>query len=149
MRRSGIPNQYLGVLLHTMAISGLSRVRTELFKLLVFPPFAPHPVQTAIILLFGFIIPLLMWLGFGTRQQVIHPVTEVARDLATVSFCFAGLIGDRRGYIGSAEDYINPESNGKLLRCLSQRESLINRQPCSFGTHRFELMISYLLSRHS
>jgi hypothetical protein len=30
MRRSGTPNQLLGVLLHTMAISGLSRVRTEL-----------------------------------------------------------------------------------------------------------------------
>ena len=34
---SGIPNQLLGVLLHTIAISGLSRVRTELFQLLVIP----------------------------------------------------------------------------------------------------------------
>jgi hypothetical protein len=46
----------------------------------------------AIILLFGFVIPLLMWLGFGTRQQVIHQVTEIARDFAIVSVCFAGLI---------------------------------------------------------
>jgi integrase len=32
---SGIPNHYVGDLLHTLAISGLSRVRTELFKLTV------------------------------------------------------------------------------------------------------------------
>src|SRR5947207_1094719 len=31
---------------HTMAMSGLSRVRTELFQLLVIPSLAPHPVQT-------------------------------------------------------------------------------------------------------
>jgi hypothetical protein len=31
VKGSGIPNQLLGVLLHTLAISGLSRVRTELF----------------------------------------------------------------------------------------------------------------------
>src|ERR1017187_4209376 len=43
---SGIPNQLLDVLLHTMAISRLSRVRTELFHLLVIPSLAPHPVQT-------------------------------------------------------------------------------------------------------
>ena len=30
VKRSGIPNQLLDVLLHTMAMSGLSRVRTEL-----------------------------------------------------------------------------------------------------------------------
>ena len=41
-----MPNQLLGVLLHTMAISGLSRVRTELFQLLIIPSLAPHPVQT-------------------------------------------------------------------------------------------------------
>ena len=40
-----MPNQLLGVLLHTLAISGLSRVRTELFQLLVIPSLAPHPVQ--------------------------------------------------------------------------------------------------------
>ena len=43
---SGIPNQLLGDRLHTIAISGLSRVRTELFPLLVIPSLAPHPVQT-------------------------------------------------------------------------------------------------------
>jgi hypothetical protein len=37
VKGSGIPNQLLGVRLHTMAISGLSRVRTELFQLLVIP----------------------------------------------------------------------------------------------------------------
>ena len=46
VKGSGIPNQLLGVLLHTMAMSGLSRVRTELFPLLVIPSLAPHPVQT-------------------------------------------------------------------------------------------------------
>src|SRR5690242_21963947 len=46
MKRSGAPNQLLGVLLHTMAMSGLSRVRTELFYLLVIALLAHHPVQT-------------------------------------------------------------------------------------------------------
>src|ERR1700675_32100 len=46
MKRSGTPNQLLGVLLHTMAISGLSRVRTELNPLLIVPSLAHHPVQT-------------------------------------------------------------------------------------------------------
>ena len=40
-----MPNHYAGDLLHTMAISGLSRVRTELFKLTVIPALPPHPVQ--------------------------------------------------------------------------------------------------------
>jgi hypothetical protein len=46
VRGSGIPNQLLGDRLHTIAISGLSRVRTELFQLLVIPSLAPHPIQT-------------------------------------------------------------------------------------------------------
>jgi hypothetical protein len=46
VKGSGIPNQFLGVLLHTMAMSGLSRVRTELCHLLVIPFLAHHPVQT-------------------------------------------------------------------------------------------------------
>jgi hypothetical protein len=45
VKGSGIPNQLLGVLLHTMAISGLSRVRTELSQLRVIPFFPHHPVQ--------------------------------------------------------------------------------------------------------
>ena len=45
VKGSGIPNQFLGVLRHTIAMSGLSRVRTELFQLLVIPSLAPHPVQ--------------------------------------------------------------------------------------------------------
>jgi len=45
MKRSGTPNQFLDVLLHTMAISGLSRVRTELSNLLVIPSLAHHPEQ--------------------------------------------------------------------------------------------------------
>src|SRR5215470_3447771 len=46
VKRSRTPTQYLGVLLHTMAISGLSRVRTELDPLLIIPSLAQHPVQT-------------------------------------------------------------------------------------------------------
>ena len=45
VKGSGTPNQFLGVLLHTMAISGLSRVRTELVQLLVVPSLAQHPVH--------------------------------------------------------------------------------------------------------
>jgi hypothetical protein len=45
VKGSGIPNQFLGALLHTIACSGLSRVRTELFQLLVIPSLAPHPVH--------------------------------------------------------------------------------------------------------
>jgi hypothetical protein len=41
----GIPNQLLGDRLHTIATSGLSRVRTELVPLLVIPSPAPHPVH--------------------------------------------------------------------------------------------------------
>ena len=43
---SGIPNQLLGAGLHTIGISGLSRVRTELFQQRVIPSLTPHPVQT-------------------------------------------------------------------------------------------------------
>ena len=46
VKRSGVPTQLLGVLLHTMAISGLPRVRTELDPLLIIPALAQHPVQT-------------------------------------------------------------------------------------------------------
>ena len=42
---SGMPNHYAGDLLHTLAISGLSRVRTELFELTVIPALAPHPLK--------------------------------------------------------------------------------------------------------
>ena len=46
VKRSRMPSQFLGVLLHTMAMFGLSCVRTELFSLLVVPSLAPHPVQS-------------------------------------------------------------------------------------------------------
>ena len=41
--RSRTPNQLLDVRLHTMAMPGLSCVRTELFYLLILPPLAHHP----------------------------------------------------------------------------------------------------------
>ena len=40
VKRSGTPNQFLGVLLRTMAMSGLSHVRTELNPLLIVPSLA-------------------------------------------------------------------------------------------------------------
>ena len=40
-----MPNHYVGDLLPTIGISGLSRVRTELFELAVVPALPPHPVQ--------------------------------------------------------------------------------------------------------
>src|SRR5437879_1218030 len=42
---SGMPNRYVGDLLHTIGISGLSRVRTERLQLAVVAALAPHPVQ--------------------------------------------------------------------------------------------------------
>src|ERR1700733_13305727 len=44
-KRSGVLTQFLGVLLYTMTISGLPRVRTELNVLLIIPSLAQHPVQ--------------------------------------------------------------------------------------------------------
>ena len=46
VKGSGIPTQFLDVLLHTIACSGLSRVRTECSQPLVIPSLAHHPVQT-------------------------------------------------------------------------------------------------------
>jgi hypothetical protein len=43
---SGMPNHFSGDLLHTLAISELSRVRTELFQLFVVPSLAPHPIKS-------------------------------------------------------------------------------------------------------
>src|SRR5580692_12875027 len=45
VKGSGIPNQLLGDRLHTIAISGLSRVRTELAPLRVIPSLTPHQIQ--------------------------------------------------------------------------------------------------------
>ena len=40
-----MPNHYGGDLFHTVAISGLSRVRAELFEMGIIAALAPHPVQ--------------------------------------------------------------------------------------------------------
>src|SRR5579864_3058002 len=48
---SGMPDHYVGDLLDTVAISGPSRVPTEVFKLTVIPALAPHPEQGALQLL--------------------------------------------------------------------------------------------------
>ena len=59
VKRSGMPNQLLGVRRHTIAISGLSRVRTELFHLLVIPTLTPHPVE--VLCLFSPALPPSLW----------------------------------------------------------------------------------------
>jgi hypothetical protein len=46
VKRSGLPNQLLDVLLHTTAWFELARVRTELFHSLVIPSLARHPIQS-------------------------------------------------------------------------------------------------------
>ncbi len=45
LQGSGMPNHYIGDLLLTIAMSGLSRVRTELVHLAVVASLTPHPVQ--------------------------------------------------------------------------------------------------------
>jgi len=40
-----MPNHYIGDLLHTIKMSGFSRVRTELWHLAVVTTSTPHPVQ--------------------------------------------------------------------------------------------------------
>src|SRR5271169_3917630 len=78
VRRSGIPNQLLGVRLHTIACSGLSRVRTELSYLLVIPSLAPHPE------------PLPGWQTYGkptTRpsgQTPLHSLKSLPRAPSTM-----------------------------------------------------------------
>src|SRR5215470_13911161 len=46
VKRSGTPHHYDGDLLHTMRMSRLSRLRTELLQLLVIPFSTPHPEQS-------------------------------------------------------------------------------------------------------
>src|SRR6266851_6759350 len=45
LRRSGMPIHWGGVLVHAMPGTELSRVRTELDPLCIFPTVPPHPVQ--------------------------------------------------------------------------------------------------------
>jgi hypothetical protein len=40
-----MPNHYVGDGVHTIGMSALSRVRTELFELVVVAALPPHPVQ--------------------------------------------------------------------------------------------------------
>src|SRR5215469_14719777 len=42
---SGMPNHYVGDGLHTIGMSGLSRVRTKLLRLAVVAALTPHPVE--------------------------------------------------------------------------------------------------------
>src|SRR5580700_9192879 len=45
LRRSGMPIHWGGVLVHAMPDTELSRVRTELDPLSIFPTVPPHPVH--------------------------------------------------------------------------------------------------------
>lgn len=47
----------------------------------------------SVVLLFGFVIPLSLWLGFGTRQQVASDLHDAAKTFTIASVAFAVLIG--------------------------------------------------------
>jgi hypothetical protein len=47
----------------------------------------------SVVLLFGLVIPLALWLGFGTRQQISHDLYGAAKTLAVVSAGIAALVG--------------------------------------------------------
>jgi hypothetical protein len=80
VKRSGTPNQLLGALLHTIAISGLSHVRTELAPLLIVPSLAHHPVQT------NRQFPSHRYLG-GFPPAPHHQVDVLAAPLGQTAYC--------------------------------------------------------------
>jgi hypothetical protein len=47
----------------------------------------------SVVLLFGLVIPLALWLGFGTRQQITHDLYGAATTLALASVGIAALVG--------------------------------------------------------
>ena len=47
----------------------------------------------SVILLFGIVIPLGFWLGFGTRQQISHDLYSAAKTFTVASLAFALLVG--------------------------------------------------------
>lgn len=47
----------------------------------------------SVVLLFGIVIPLGFWLGFGTRQQISHDLYGAAKTFTVASLAFALLIG--------------------------------------------------------
>ena len=47
----------------------------------------------SVVLLFGLVIPLGLWLGFGTRQQISHDLYGAAKTFTVASLGFALLIG--------------------------------------------------------
>ena len=46
-----------------------------------------------VVLLFGFVIPLALWLGFGARQHVAIDLYGVAKTFTVASLAFVLLIG--------------------------------------------------------
>jgi hypothetical protein len=47
----------------------------------------------SVVLLFGLVIPLGLWLGFGTRQQISHDLYGATKTFTVASLGFALLIG--------------------------------------------------------
>jgi hypothetical protein len=47
----------------------------------------------SVVLLIGLVIPLGLWLGFGTRQQIARDLYFAAKTFAVASLAFAVLIG--------------------------------------------------------
>jgi hypothetical protein len=46
----------------------------------------------SVVLLFGLVIPLGLWLGFGTRQQISHDLYGTVKTFSVASLAFALLI---------------------------------------------------------
>jgi hypothetical protein len=55
--------------------------------------FDRHDIFPLSVVLFGLVIPLGLWLGFGTRQQISNDLYGVAKALTVASLAFALLIG--------------------------------------------------------
>ena len=46
-----------------------------------------------VILMFGFAIPIAWGVGFGSRQQIVRDLYDIAKYFAFVSICIASFIG--------------------------------------------------------
>jgi len=63
------------------------------FKLEAFMRLDRHDIfPLIVILIFGFAIPIAWWVGFGSRQQVIRDLYDIAKYFAFVGICVAPFV---------------------------------------------------------
>ena len=105
----------------------------------------------SVVLLFGVVIPLALWLGFGTPQQIAHDFYGAAKTFTIASVAFAVLIGclsiiarsakeDAHHY--ASEHAVVSTHSGTLSTCGSEFRALRSTHPganlgnhlCRFGT---------------